>query len=701
MLRTEMRPKGCSRTFITGYNPMEEVQEIMHILIVDESRRDRLTLCQAVKKSAIPCTIEEYDRPEAVLKMLVQAGRRVDCIVTELEFQTMSGLDLYRKLSRFPEVPPLVILTRKESADTAEQAIREGVYDYIVKDGSGAYLHMFPEVLINVIQKHRELQGRKQAGTIRKDERHDLEKALMKRTEQLVRANRRLKEEIIKRMQLEKELKEQQEMYALFMNHFPGSVYMKDAQGRIVYVNKYVTDAYGWKTDECIGKKDSELWPEKVAERIEDDDREVFRTGKELRKINEVTHQGKTLAYLTQKFPIYQNSTLKMVGGISLDITETRRLEHEKSLLVSAVENAKENIFILDCAGRIRYVNAAAEHSRGLSRKKLAGKTYKYFPSLIYEHVPSRESANAPAWPIQKQIQRKTRGDKIQHLKILLSPIFDQEGKILFYTAMELDITDEVTLRQKLELPQRMELLGSLASGISHDLNNLLQPILINAELLWDHIGSDEEASEYLEEIISAAHTGKELVKQIKFFIARKESFFKPISMDTAVRNAMKMIRRNLPAGITCRQWIGARNVRIKADSTQVHQMVMNLCINAIQAMEKSGGLLHVSLAEARIHAPTPSIFSIIKPGWYLKLSVRDTGEGISRTVMDKIFSPHFTTRADRRGTGLGLAMVHTIVKNCGGAIRVYSREGKGTRFDVYLPEYLSQTQQRASGDRE
>ncbi|MDT8272620.1 MAG: PAS domain-containing protein [Desulfomonilia bacterium] len=608
---------------------MKITEDTLHILLVDGSRNDRSEFHQAMKHAHIPCTIVDCDSVQTARAILTENEKRFHCIISELDFQTMSGVDLFRSIREIPDHPPFVILTRNASQHAAVQAMKEGVDDCILKDDSGAYLDTLPEAMSDVLHRHRERISKEACEKLLKDTRAHLEDEVEKRTTQLIRANTRLKAEIRKRIALEKELKDQGELYSRFLDHFPGSIYIKDAQGRIVYVNRYVFDTYGWKPEECIGKTDHDLWPPDIAEGIHATDRMVLETKKELREIDQVSINGNPLSYLTQKFPIHRKNQEPMVAGMSLDITQTRQLEEDKSMLFSAVEYAVENIFILDRHGRITYLNPAAELSLGIPREKLAGTVYTHFPG-IDESTSQADRGEHCALPVQKTITRKSKNREPQILKIIISPSYDEGGTIKHYTVIELDITEEEKLRNTLEQNQRMELLGILASGISHDLNNILQPILINAELLSDHIEGIAEAWEYLEEIIEAAKTGKRLVKHIKFFVSKEKPSLRPIFLHTAVRDALKMIKRNLPEGITYHQWIGARDARVEADATEVQQLVMNLCLNAIQSMSASGGTLHVSLTEVRIHEQTPSLFSTIMPGEYLKLSVRDTGSGIS-----------------------------------------------------------------------
>jgi CheY-like chemotaxis protein/two-component sensor histidine kinase len=194
---------------------------------------------------------------------------------------------------------------------------------------------------------------------------------------------------------------------------------------------------------------------------------------------------------------------------------------------------------------------------------------------------------------------------------------------------------------------------------------------------------------DYLDQIIEAAQLGKNLVGQIKLFGSKKKKEYKPVVMGTVVQEALTFFKRTLSPNITFKQWITAKDSLVQADSTQIYQLILNLCTNAVQAMKPDKGFLEVSLRETRIGDPVSALISDIKPGCYLKLTVQDSGCGISPETRSQIFDPFFTTKKTSKGTGLGLAIVHEIIKNSGGSILIHSEVGKGTRFEIFLPLYV------------
>ncbi len=243
-------------------------------------------------------------------------------------------------------------------------------------------------------------------------------------------------------------------------------------------------------------------------------------------------------------------------------------------------------------------------------------------------------------------------------------------------------------LEGQLRQAQKMEAVGTLAGGIAHDFNNILTPILGYAEMVQEDMAPGSTAWERQNEIVKAGNRAKELVKQILSFSRQSDQELQPIQVHLVVKEALKLLRSSLPTTIEIKQNIDTKGGYVLADPTRIHQVMMNLCTNAYHAMRESGGILAVSLTTMNI-GPEDSVPELnLVAGDYLRLEVSDTGCGMTPKVRDRIFEPYFTTRAKGEGTGLGLSVVHGIVKGLGGHITVYSEPGQGTTFHVYLPRY-------------
>jgi len=221
----------------------------------------------------------------------------------------------------------------------------------------------------------------------------------------------------------------------------------------------------------------------------------------------------------------------------------------------------------------------------------------------------------------------------------------------------------------------------------AHDFNNILVPILINAELAAFDAEKDSPASQYLNLILEAANRGREMVKQIIAFSRQSEQKRDLVDIVPVVREAVKFLQSSIPKSIKILERIDAEAGRVRADPTQIHQVLMNLGSNAAHAMRADGGRLDVSLCEALVGPEAAARHLDLKPGPYVKLSVEDTGTGIPADILDRIFDPFFSTKRRGEGTGMGLPVALGIVKSHGGTIKVSSTPGRGSRFEVYLPE--------------
>jgi signal transduction histidine kinase/ActR/RegA family two-component response regulator len=245
---------------------------------------------------------------------------------------------------------------------------------------------------------------------------------------------------------------------------------------------------------------------------------------------------------------------------------------------------------------------------------------------------------------------------------------------------------EKARLEAQLRHSQKLESIGTLAGGIAHDFNNILSPIIGYTEMIMDEIPESSPSRYDINQVLIAANRAKELVKQILSFSRLwKDEPMGPLNLSLTVKEVMKLLYASLPSSIQIKQDI--RKVTALASVTQIHQVIVNLCTNAAHAMGDKG-ILGVSLVEVSLDACDLVALSMtdLKPGKYARLSVSDTGHGMDGDTISRVFDPYFTTKEVGKGTGLGLAVVHGIVKRHGGEIRVRSELGKGSVFDVFLP---------------
>jgi signal transduction histidine kinase/DNA-binding response OmpR family regulator len=247
-------------------------------------------------------------------------------------------------------------------------------------------------------------------------------------------------------------------------------------------------------------------------------------------------------------------------------------------------------------------------------------------------------------------------------------------------------------LERHLRQSQKMEAIGTLASGIAHDFNNILGAVIGYAELALLNTPVESKSRRSIEMVLTAGGRAKDLVTQILAFSRQSEEERKPIQIDVILQEVLKFMRASLPATIEIQKDIDANIENIMADPVQIQQVLMNLCTNALHAMREKGGVLDVKLASVNLSPEYAARLPDLKSGPYVRVTVKDTGHGMDEATMAKIFDPYFTTKEKGVGTGLGLALVHGIVKKHGGAVRVHSELGKGSVFDLYFPSIRKET---------
>jgi PAS domain S-box-containing protein len=270
--------------------------------------------------------------------------------------------------------------------------------------------------------------------------------------------------------------------------------------------------------------------------------------------------------------------------------------------------------------------------------------------------------------------------------------LVDAAGKPCRFVGSAIDITEQKQaqivkeqLEAQLRQSQKMEAVGTLAGGIAHDFNNILGAILGYGELALEHCAPKSEMRRYLDNVMHATERGKLLVERILGFSRSGLGDRAPVNVESVISETLELLKASLPANIRLQSSMETGNAAVIGDATYVHQVAMNLCTNAVQAMP-DGGVLSVVLERAEVSDPRALSRGLLSPGPYLRLMVSDTGNGIPPEVFERMFDPFFTTKDVGEGTGLGLSLVHGIVNDLGGAIDVATTAGVGTRFDVWLP---------------
>ena len=367
---------------------------------------------------------------------------------------------------------------------------------------------------------------------------------------------------------------------------------------------------------------------------------------------------------------------------------EKRLRENEECLLLaSAVEQADDSIVITDTLGTIVYVNRAFERTTGYNRSEAIGQNSKILKSGHHSEAFYRDFWRTI---IREEVWRghfinRKRDGALYEEEATVCPIKGESGDVVNFVAVKRDVSTEFMRQKQLIQAQRMEAVGNLAGGIAHDFNNLLQVILGFADVLLHDKAIGDRDYEELHTIRKAAKDGSELVKQILTFSRSVETLAGPIDLNTEVIRVKKLLYRTIPKMISIELHLADHLKTTNADPGQIEQVLLNLAVNAKDAMP-DGGRLTIETRNVTLDHEYCRSHLDARPGDHVLLMITDTGHGMEAHVAERIFEPFFSTKQPGEGTGLGLAMVFGIVKNHGGHITCHSKPGGGTAFKIYLP---------------
>ena len=391
-----------------------------------------------------------------------------------------------------------------------------------------------------------------------------------------------------------------------------------------------------------------------------------------------------------QEIAFLRATSRVLAGFIELDCAEKglRRL-------ATAVEQAGEIIMITDTGGEIQYVNPAFERVTGYPCVEAIGKNPRILKSGVQDEAFYREMWSAlgrdEIW--FGKFTNRCKDGTLYEQETVISPVRDESGKVVNYVGVMRDTTRERELEEQLRQSQKMEAVGTLAGGVAHDFNNLLTVIEGYSDLLLSRLGEGNPLAAEVIEIRKASDSASSLTRQLLAF--SRMQVFQPrvIDLNGIVANVRKMLGRLIGENIELVTVPGENLGRVKADPGQMEQVLLNLVVNARDAMP-DGGKITVETSNVELDESFASKLAAFRPGPYVMITVTDTGTGMDQETMSRIFEPFFTTKETGKGTGLGLATVYGIVKQSGGYIWVYSEPGHGTTFKIHLPRVDEQLEE-------
>jgi PAS domain S-box-containing protein len=495
------------------------------------------------------------------------------------------------------------------------------------------------------------------------------------------------------------ELKESEEKYRILLENLPQKLFYKDVNYVYVTCNENYAKDLNISPDEIKGKTDYDFFPKALAEKYRTDDMRVIKEKNTEELIEKYIQNGEEITVQTVK-TIITNESGEVAGllGIFWDITEQikarEELKNSEERYRELVENAVMGFYQVKRNGEFIMVN---RRMAGIFDYASPQELMADIDNIkkLYAHPEERiriiKQIDDEGYVDGMEVAFKRKTGESVWVKLNTRVTTDKEGAPIYEGTLE-DITEQKMMaeeqkKMEMQLQQayRMEAIGTLAGGIAHDFNNILAAIIGYTEIAISDVERNTSVHNSLSAVLKAGDRAKNLVNQILTFSRQTEQESKPVQLKRITKDVLKLLRASIPATIEIRSYLRSESA-IMADPTQIHQIVMNLGTNASYAMRDKGGLLEIRLDDVQLRKEDAAKYHELRPGSYVKLTLSDTGEGMEHHVMERIFDPFFTTKEKGHGTGMGLSVVHGIVKSGGGSISVQSESGKGTCFEILFP---------------
>ena len=708
------------------------------ILLVDDNPANLQLLTNLLRES-------DYDVRPAITGLLALATVKLnlpDLILLDVKMPEIDGYEVCRQLKaeeRTRDIPVIFISALGEPIDKV-RAFCVGGVDYITKpfQCEEVLARVGTHISLRSMWKHQEEVNEQ----LRRSH-EELELRVKERTAQLLAANEQLKAEIIERKHTEEKLKQSEERYRLLYENVPIGYQTLDEDGRVIDVNQAWLEILGYSKGEILGRRIGDFVAPTQLRQFEEFFAMFINIGvvagltlQMVRKNGshvEVELDGRVMQNLGYDRFVRAYCTIR-------DITEMREADKAiQAIIESAVGAVGHDYFDkivgkmcewLNCeyavvsetrdglTARILSRQLDGMTSHGLSYSlagtpcgKVLDEGFYFSPEGVcrifpkdhalarlgaegYIGTPLRNKDNKPIGVLcalsRHRLNLPHRAEEVMNIIAAKA-----SAEIERMTIEE----DKRKIEKQLHNVQKMEAIGTLAGGIAHDFNNILSAIYGYTELSMLKVPEEGKLRRDLYQILKAANRARDLVSQILTFSRGNAQEPKPIQFSLIIKEAMKFLRASLPSTIEIHLGIepGAGPARVLGDPTRLHQILMNLCVNAGHAMRDRGGMLEINLSSVDVDAAFMAKNPDAEPGPYLELTVADSGHGMDPEVRQRIFEPYFTTKDPGEGTGLGLAVVYGIVKGYGGWINVESKPGEGSTFTIFLPR----TERKAVPERE
>ncbi len=496
-------------------------------------------------------------------------------------------------------------------------------------------------------------------------------------------------QDISERLKAARALEVSEALLRQFIKHTPAAVAMFDTDMRYLQASDRWLADYHLEGEAIVGRSHYDIFPD-LPERWKEAHQRVLAGSVEGCSEDEFPGTNGSREWLQWEARPWLKAD-GAIGGIAMFtqvITDRRRAREERVLLSQAIEQSAESVMITDPQGSIVYVNPAFEQVTGYTRAEILGQN----PRILKSGSQNTEFyqgmwatlLRGKTWTGHLTNRRKD-GTPLEEAAVI-SPVRDASGRLVNYVAVKRDVTHEKSLEQQLLQAQKMEAVGRLAGGVAHDFNNMLGVILGYGETLARRLPPEDPLRDKVNQILRAAGRAADLTRQLLAFSRKQVLQPRALDLNDVVAGTEKMLRRLIGEDIALATGFAPKLGIVKADPGQIEQVLMNLVVNARDAIGDGGGHVTIETTNADLDDPVAHCQTKLPAGRYVVLAVSDDGAGMSRETEAHIFEPFFTTKSAGKGTGLGLSTVYGIVKQSEGYIWVYSELGRGTTFKIYLP---------------
>ena len=613
-------------------------REAMKILHLEDNPHDAELVREIITDEWPDCTLTCVASKFAFVGEL--HVRRYDVILSDFALATLNGLEALKLAKEHAPDTPFIFLSGTIGEDRAIEALRSGAEDYVLKDR-------------------------------------------MKRLNAAIARALRESEERRRRQVAESRIRELGD----FLNQAREAVIVTDLEGRITFWNQGAERLSGWTSAEALERNCSDLFGASSTAQLAAGCRAASETGEWVGEIELVDRQEQA-RIVELRISLVRDEVGRPRARLALgtDITDRRQAERRIREQAEMLNQAHEAIFITDLTdNRVIYWNTGAERLYGWRTDEVLGKTAEQlFEPFVASAMQTarRETEAKGEW--QGEMRMHNRKLEPLFVESRQSLIRDEAGRPKARLSINNDITDRKRLEEQFLRAQRMENIGLLAAGIAHDLNNMLAPILLGAPMLREHV-KDQGALGLLGTLEKSAERGANLVRQILAFAHGTTGEHRLLQVKHLLRDIAAVIAGTFPKSIQLEDYIPSELWTIRGNPTQIHQVLLNLCVNARDAMP-NGGILRLVAENRVLDQSAASRLENARAGAFLVLQVEDTGTGIPPEVLKQMWQPFFTTKEAGKGTGLGLSTVRGIVENHNGFVEVNTVVGRGSSFRIYLP---------------